>query len=76
MLPTAEIHNFCMARTEGEVNLENKQLVFRQSATTVENSSNIYFKLFFITKSEEKTQGKVGSYTARRPMTSRHKNEH
>ena len=27
----------------GEVNRENKQLFFRQSATPVENSSNIYF---------------------------------
>ena len=62
---------------------------FRQSATPVENSSNIYFKLFFITNyKKKKTQGKVGSYTgesilledqvhiARRPMTSRRKNEH
>ena len=31
------------SRTEGEVNGENKQLFFRQSATPVENSSNIYF---------------------------------
>ena len=89
MLITTEIHNYCIARTEGEVNRENKQLFFKTvSYPSRKQQQHLFLIILYYKLQEKKTQGKVGSYTgesilledqvhiARRPMTSRRKNEH